>query len=59
MVFQNPDNQFVRATVEDVRTAKDGYQTQQALYQLLQVLPEYFLQVSQSEIINSRQINLR
>ena len=25
---------------------------QQALYQLLQVLPDYFLQISQSEIIN-------
>ena len=40
-----------------VRTAKDSYRAQQALYQLLQVLPEYFLQISQSEIINSRQIS--
>ena len=40
-----------------VRTAKDGYRAQQALYQLLQVLPDYFLQISQSEIINSRQIS--
>ena len=37
-----------------VRTAKDSYRAQQALYQLLQVLPDYFLQISQSEIINSR-----
>ena len=35
-----------------IRTAKDGYRAQQALYQLLQVLPDYFLQISQSEIIN-------
>lgn len=35
-----------------VRTAKDAYRAQQALYQLLQVLPDYFLQISQSEIIN-------
>ena len=40
-----------------VRTAKDSYRAQQALYQLLQVLPDYFLQISQSEIINSRQIS--
>ncbi len=40
-----------------VRTAKDSYRAQQALYQLLQVLPEYFLQISQSEIINSQQIS--
>lgn len=40
-----------------VRTAKDSYRAQQALYQLLQVLPDYFLQISQSEILNSRQIN--
>ena len=38
-----------------VRTAKDSYRAQQALYQLLQSLPDYFLQISQSEIINSRQ----
>lgn len=40
-----------------VRTAKDSYRAQQALYQLLQVLPDYFLQISQSEIINSWQIS--
>ena len=40
-----------------VRTAKDSYRAQQALYQLLQVLPDYFLQISQSEIINSQQIS--
>jgi len=40
-----------------VRTAKDSYRAQQPLYQLLQVLPDYFLQISQSEIINSRQIS--
>ena len=40
-----------------VRTAKESYRAQQALYQLLQVLPEYFLQISQSEIINSQQIS--
>ena len=36
-----------------VRTTKDTYRAQQALYQLLQILPEYFLQISQSEILNS------
>ena len=40
-----------------VRTAKDSYRAQQALYQLLQILPDYFLQISQSEIINSLQIS--
>ena len=41
-----------------VRTEKDGYRAQQALYQLLQVLPDGIsLQISQSEIINSRQIS--
>ena len=40
-----------------VQTAKDSYRAQQALYQLLQVLPNYFLQISQSEIINSQQIS--
>ena len=35
-----------------VRTAKDGYRAQQALYQLLQVLPEYFLQISHQQPAN-------
>ncbi|MBP2622052.1 LytTR family DNA-binding domain-containing protein [Streptococcus panodentis] len=40
-----------------VRTADGSYRSQQPLYQLLETLPEYFLQISQSEIINSRQIS--
>ena len=43
--------------IHRIYTAKDSYRAQQALYQLLQVLPDYFLQISQSEIINSRQIS--
>lgn len=40
-----------------VKTKEDSYQTNLPLYRLSEMLPDYFLQISQSEVINSRQIS--
>ena len=40
-----------------LKTREDSYQVSLPLYRLGQMLPDYFLQISQSELINSRQIS--
>ncbi len=59
-VYFLPVDHVVRLAIENrsltVYTKEDSYQSSLRLYQAMEVLPRYFIQISQSEIINSQQL---
>ncbi|MER0122111.1 LytTR family DNA-binding domain-containing protein [Streptococcus sp. ZJ93] len=50
------DTLYVENRVLQVKVRETCYQSSLRLYQVKEIVPEYFMQISQSEIINLRQI---
>ncbi|MGT2951102.1 LytTR family transcriptional regulator [Streptococcus cuniculi] len=48
---------YLENRILQVKASSICYQSSLRLYQVKEILPEYFLQISQSEIINLKQLN--
>lgn len=59
--YRLDSSEIVRLVIEDrrllVKTLTETYHSKQRLYQVKEGLPSYFLQISQSEIINLNQLD--